>query len=230
MGKEAKRDHTKEFLNLIQTLGQRYDVYKVWADLFELQAIRIISSVEKEHVDERTERVRQIRAQYDAQGNSLLNDLAQGLTQIMHTQTGRGKLADVVGAIYHELGLHNKWKGQFFTPQGVADMMALISYDDANFEKRGHITVYEPACGSGAMVLAMANALIDHKKRFYQDMVVLAVDADIKCAHMCYVQLSLYGVPAIVVHGNTLTSEEWSRWRTPMYYLGGWHLRNWMKD
>jgi hypothetical protein len=32
---------------------------------------------------------------------------------------------------------------------------------------------------------------------------------------MAYIQLSLYGIPAMVIHGNTLTMEEWDRWYTP---------------
>lgn len=53
-------------------------------------------------------------------------------------------------------------------------------------------------------------------------MVVTAQDIDLKCVHMTYLQLSLYGIPAVVIHGNTLTVEEWSRWYTPVYMLDGW--------
>ena len=43
---------------------------------------------------------------------------------------------------------------------------------------------------------------------------------------MCYLQLALYGIPAVVVHGNSLTLEEWSRWYTPVYILEGWGWRS----
>jgi len=42
---------------------------------------------------------------------------------------------------------------------------------------------------------------------------------------MAYVQLSLYGIPAVVIHGNTLTLDEWSHWYTPLYILHGWGMR-----
>lgn len=32
---------------------------------------------------------------------------------------------------------------------------------------------------------------------------------------MAYIQLCLYQIPAVVIHCNTLTMEEWSRWYTP---------------
>lgn len=51
---------------------------------------------------------------------------------------------------------------------------------------------------------------------------MLATDIDLKCVYMCYLQLSLYGIPAVVIHGNTLTLEEWSRWFTPVYIAHGW--------
>lgn len=43
----------------------------------------------------------------------------------------------------------------------------------------------------------------------------VAQDIDIRCVWMAYIQLSLYGIPAMVIHGNTLTMEEWDRWYTP---------------
>lgn len=43
----------------------------------------------------------------------------------------------------------------------------------------------------------------------------VAQDIDIRRVWMAYIQLSLYGIPAMVIHGNTLTMEEWDRWYTP---------------
>jgi hypothetical protein len=56
-------------------------------------------------------------------------------------------------------------------------------------------------------------------------MVATAIDIDAKCAHMCYLQMSLYGIPAVIIHGNTLTCQEYSRWYTPVYLLNGWIWR-----
>jgi len=35
---------------------------------------------------------------------------------------------------------------------------------------------------------------------------------------MAYIQLSLYGNPAVIIHGNALTVEEWSHWFTPAMF------------
>lgn len=34
--------------------------------------------------------------------------------------------------------------------------------------------------------------------------------------------ISIYGIPAVVIHGDSITVEEWSRWYTPAYVWGGW--------
>ena len=35
---------------------------------------------------------------------------------------------------------------------------------------------------------------------------------------MAYIQLALYNIPAVIIHGNTLTVEEWSHWFTPALF------------
>ena len=77
------------------------------------------------------------------------------------------------------------------------------------------------------MILGFVNAL--EKKGYSRShhVVATATDVDLKCVYMCYLQLSLLGIPAVVIHGNSLTLEEWSRWYTPIYVLDGW---NWRKQ
>ena len=42
---------------------------------------------------------------------------------------------------------------------------------------------------------------------------------------MAFLQLSLLHIPAIVVHGNSLSMEVWGHWFTPAHVLGGWSHR-----
>jgi hypothetical protein len=39
---------------------------------------------------------------------------------------------------------------------------------------------------------------------------------------MAYIQLSLYGIPAVIIRGETLSLKEYTRWYTPAYILGNW--------
>jgi len=87
---------------------------------------------------------------------------------------------------------------------------------------RGFVTAQEPAVGSGAMVIALAEAMLDAGINYQQHLHVTAIDVDPKCVHMAYLQLSLLHIPAIIVHGNTLSLEEYGRWYTPAHIMGGW--------
>ena len=97
--------------------------------------------------------------------------------------------------------------------------MGSITAIDAEkaLEQQKYLTICEPCIGSGAMVLGLANDLARKNINYCQRMVVTGTDIDLKCVHMAYLQLSLYGIPAVIIHGNTLTCEEWSRWYTPVY-------------
>lgn len=90
----------------------------------------------------------------------------------------------------------------------------IVNPTDEFADKEGPITINEPACGSGAMVIgavwAMKRQNFDYRNKSF----FVAQDIDIRCVWMAYIQLSLYGIPAVVIHGNTLTMEEWSHWYT----------------
>lgn len=123
---------------------------------------------------------------------------------------------DFLGPIFMEISA-NAHVGQFFTPVAVSKLIASITFDniDAKFDEawadgRGYITVHEPTCGVGAMVLA-ANAVIkEHGHDVARNVHWTCVDVDLRCVRASYIQLSLTGASAYVVHGNTLKLEEYS--------------------
>ncbi|KAA9104788.1 hypothetical protein [Microbacterium rhizomatis] len=84
------------------------------------------------------------------------------------------------------------------------------------------LTIYEPACGAGAMVIAMTQALarrgIDYRERVH----VTADDISLTAVHMSDVQLSLLDVSALVNRRNSLTLEHFDTWATPGHVIGNW--------
>lgn len=72
-----------------------------------------------------------------------------------------------------------------------------------------------PACGSGTLILGAIWVMQKQKFDFQHKSFFVAQDIDIRCVWMAYIQLSLYGIPAVVIHGNTMSMEEWDRWYTP---------------
>lgn len=96
---------------------------------------------------------------------------------------------------------------------------------DEGIYGKDYISVCEPCVGSGALVLGFASAMHGRGMNYQQKLCVTACDIDIKCVHMAYLQLGLFGIPAKIIHGNSLTSEVWSEWYTPMYMIHGWAFK-----
>ena len=79
--------------------------------------------------------------------------------------------------------------------------------------------------GAGGMILSFAKALKSNNINYQRDLLVEATDISDTCAYMAYIQLSLYGIPAIVYCGNTLTREVRFKMETPLYYLQYWKFQ-----
>lgn len=128
---------------------------------------------------------------------------------------------DVLGSIFMELELSSHWHGQFFTPYELCALMSGLTVDEPAHEL-DVIRWMEPACGAGAMMIAVADALLSKGINPQQKLHTEAVDIDALCVHMAVIQLSVLGLPAIVYHGNTLSGERWDQWVTPAHVLGMW--------
>lgn len=222
--------HRKKILKSIQKLSERHSVWDVFTDFVELGALCIANSCgpKNETWEKREKQYLNTIGKYNTDEQKVFPEMLADLVEALEYElTWRNAPADVLGTLFHELELHNKYKGQFFTPQNVCDMMGQMTFGDGSelFKEKSYISLCEPACGSGAMIFGFARAMMEKDFNYCAQLVVEATDIDLKCVHMCYLQLSLYGIPAVVIHGNTLTLEEWSRWYTPVYIMGGWAWR-----
>ncbi|MCA8355611.1 N-6 DNA methylase [Burkholderia cepacia] len=212
--------------NSITLLGRKYSVERVFSDFVELAALAISNSVDRQHFDTREERyLALIRGYTRDEANQfahMLSDLTLGLEEALAVDGPR----DLLGPLFMRLDIRSRSAGQFFTPFEISKLMASMQVGDGNdIRKRGFVTVYEPACGAGGMVIAFANALADAKLNYQQSMHAVCRDIDLRCVHMTYVQLALLHVPACVIHGNGLTDECRSIWATPAHVLGGWNAK-----
>ncbi|MCW3784423.1 N-6 DNA methylase [Defluviimonas salinarum] len=134
---------------------------------------------------------------------------------------------DVLGQIFMDLELGDARRGQFFTPPNVSRMMAemLVGDLDSQLAEKPFLTLSEPACGAGGMVLAVVAALVERGVDPARRLWVQAIDVDRTAALMAYIQLSLWNVPAEIVVGNAITLETREVWLTPAYHLFGWHRK-----
>lgn len=133
---------------------------------------------------------------------------------------------DVLGPLYMELELGNTQAGQFFTPHEISEFMARLTYsEELKTLDKPFITLSEPACGAGGMVLAFVKVMLSHGHDPAKRLWVQCQDVDRTAALMCYLQLSLWHVPAVVIVGNTLSMEAREVFYTPAHYMGFWEHR-----
>ncbi|VTR59311.1 Type I restriction-modification system methyltransferase subunit [Serratia fonticola] len=134
---------------------------------------------------------------------------------------------DMLGRIFMNLELSDARRGQFFTPFDISRMMATLSVQDleSKLKQATFLTVGEPACGAGGMVIAVAEQFSLAGYPPCQHMFASCVDIDPVAAAMCFLQLALLRVPAEIITGNSLTMQYNRVLRTPTYYLNGWSVR-----
>jgi type I restriction-modification system DNA methylase subunit len=223
--------YRKELMDLLRRNSYSRDLHRVFSDFVEMSAIALSNSVDLNNRDEREARYIQIVGQYDKEEVIRIAHAFGALTLAMEA----AEFDDVLGSVYMELELANKSSGQFFTPYSLSYLMAELTFGDgiqAKIERSGFITANDPAVGGGAMPIALANVMFNQGFNHQKQLHVIAQDVDIKAVHMTYVQLSMLHVPAMVIHGNTLTGQVYSHWYTPAHILGGWNfkLRNQVDD
>jgi len=132
---------------------------------------------------------------------------------------------DVLGPLYMELEIASKDQGQFFTPPELSEMMARMTVAPDLVSKLEHqpfITSGEPACGAWGMILALVKVMTEAAYDPARKLWVQAIDVERMAALMCYIQLSLWNVPAEVIFGNTLSCEIREVWYTPAHHLHLW--------
>lgn len=213
--------HKAELVKLMQGMAHRHDLWRVFSDFVEMAAVSIANACDRSNPDHATREARYMEI-VKAYRPDELQDFARMLAHLAEA-LGCG-LDDVLGEVFMELELGSKWHGQFFTPFELCRLMAAVNLDGvrATVERQGFVTVNEPACGGGAMLIALADEMGRAGMNYQRQMHCVAQDLDLKAVHMAYVQLSLLHIPAVVIHGNTLAVETRSRWLTPAHIMGNW--------
>lgn len=214
---------TQQIKSLIHDAARRHDPWQVFTDFVAMSAISLSSAVDLRQRESREAEYLRIAGKYGKDELALFPRMLAAVVDALEAD-----MADVLGRVFAELDFGSKWAGQFFTPDPIARMIAAMSAGPdirALIEQRGFVRACEPAAGSGVMVIALCRELRAQGINYQQHLHVTAADIDLRAVHMAYVQLSLLHVPAVIVHGNSLSLEEWSHWYTPAHILGGWEAR-----
>lgn len=122
---------------------------------------------------------------------------------------------DFLGILYQDYSheRERRDKGEFYTPKNVAVLMAELTLTARGV--KDPLYMAEPACGSGVMVLATAHVALERHGLPPSALRVEAWDLNRVACDMAYLNFSLCGIPARVVHGNSLTKQVHAAWHTP---------------
>lgn len=203
----------KEIIDTIVAMSGRYAPYNIFSDWVEMCALSISNACTMVH-----NKIWQDREQ-------LYVDTARRYTEVELEQFARmfvrlgdaltEELTDVLGQVYMEAGMGSKYTGQFFTPFHLSELCARTALPEPKvLEGDMTISLNEPSCGGGGMIIAACKVLQDNGVNFQKRLRVVAQDLDWKGVYMTYLQLSLIGCNAIVVQGDTLC-EPYDLSRTP---------------
>ena len=225
-----------EFVRTFSDLCDRHQSWQVWSDFVTMTATAISNTVDPTDVKEKREkRYMDLISQYTPNEQRVFPELVRMLVDAMEANPDQ----DFLGDLFMALELGNHWKGQFFTPYNVCKMMAEMQCHDAKAkaEDQGWISVLDPACGAGALLVAARNVFLREGVGF--DRVLFAAqDIDHVAGMMCYIQLSLLGCAGYVCIADTLCNPLVGRsplfpqpkpdqdvWYTPAWYADAWQMR-----
>ena len=241
MGKAARAVRTgvqSEFIKKFEALSGRYSVRQIWEDWVVMSAISISNTVDKVHAEEREKHYMTLASKYKPQELNVFAELFVDFINAMD----RNPDQDFLGEMYMAVGMGNEHAGQFFTPYDVCRCMSQIvsNFDllKAEIEQKGFVSVLDPACGAGALLVAFANDCLRKDINYQTSVLFVAQDIDYLVGCMCYLQLSILGCAGYVKIGDSLARPTTSHdprglipvddgniWYTPFFFREEWHTR-----
>ncbi len=156
-----------------------------------------------------------------------LTQLSKALALLISEMESK-PFTDVLGTYYLDIASHSskQSRGEFYTPPEISKLMAKISVNaESVIEKGKPITVNEPACGAGGMMLTLAEQFAPHstgKEKSYVDLLrVTCQDINPVGVDMCYINMTLWGIPATMICGDTLRGTINNSWKNIHWHRVG---------
>jgi len=205
------KSQPSDFRRILERLTYRHDTRSVFDAFTRFAACALaVQTREPEYLEE--------AKRWEKPDLSLFAEALAALVSEMETKP----FEDIIGGCYMEFALSSKgqqWNGEFHTPKTICDLMAGITLGDVeSLPAEGPITVCEPACGAGAMILSLAQACSPEVRRRLR---VTAIDISRTACDMTFINTTLWGIPTRVIHGNSLSMECWAAWSN-IHYIAPW--------
>lgn len=139
------------------------------------------------------------------------------------TEMEEHPFTDILGVYYTEINstATAKARGEYYTPPGISKVMAQMLFCSGGegtgsgveqaIERGMPITVQDPACGSGGMILSLAELFAPRKAVDLLRMTL--IDISPTACDMAYINTTLWGIPAKILQGNALTMKFEKGWK-----------------
>lgn len=226
----------KTIIKHFDRLTGRFGRWEIWADWITMSAIAISNTVDTVHRDERERTYRNIQGKYTTSEMQIMAEMLGLIVEGLD----RNPDQDLLGDLFMRLELGNDHAGQFFTPYSICKAMAALTCPNlaGQIQEKGWISVNDPTCGAGALLVALANECVRQDINYQQTVLFTGQDIDYTVGMMCYIQLSLLGCPGYIAIGDTIAhpttaidkrglipKDEGNVWYTPMYFRDVWNWR-----
>ena len=212
-----------DILKLLDKGTYKTNRYELLSDIFQCGAIAISNKFDIPQAEGREKTYINIIKKYDKDMQYLIAEIFAKIYLLLTSQIDYG-FADYIGELYMKSETSSKNAGQFFTPYCISKACAETAINSSQIEqyiKEDKIlTLNEPACGSGGMIIATIDTLYNkYDFNYSRNLFVECSDIDARCVYMTYLQLACTGVPAVIYQRDTLTLQTWQRWETPAYIM-----------
>lgn len=234
----GRTEDEKQFIQVFDLLNQRHNPWTVWQDFVEMCACAISNGAgpKDEQWNKREDSYLSCVRRYSQEEQKHIVTLFGITTAALMNNPAQ----DFLGNLYMNLEFGRDWRGQFFTPWNVSQMMALKMLGEATanqIKEEGFISILDCCCGAGCMLIAVAETFRQAHIDYRRDVLFAAQDIDPVVAKMCYIQLSLLDCAGYVVVGNSIThpiagdalhpviAPECDTWYMPAWFSPLWKLR-----
>lgn len=204
------RNYQKQLLDLLESFDYHENMDRKFKEMCNVVTY-CLASVYNPHIHEETKKL------LGSIPESTLHIYEKCLDVIVNAL--QEQYQDFLGSFFEQNEMFNKHKGQFFTPYHISLLSARMVFTPESIKRKGIMKICEPAGGSGGMVIAFAQTVLDNGYNPSDELFAELWDVDELCFFMSYIQISLLGIPARIVWGNTLTLRPFQVLYTPVYFL-----------
>lgn len=192
---------TEDMAKKITDLSGTYSGYEIFSDWIKAFALSISNSTDMIHGKLWKEREKQYMDIVQKYGKERMYDFSE--LSFMLVKALDENIEDVLGSVFMQGAWGSKQTGQFFTPFHISLLTAEMGIPKDISEDKPFV-INEPSTGAGGMIIAAVKVLKDRGINPQRCMDVVTQDLDWKGVYMTYVQLSLLGIKATVVQGDTI--------------------------